>query len=193
MRRLQVQSAENIFFTRHSLNTPIKIPIVFSIISKFLSFVIRKSDYLLKPTFEPPHDKTNKMTGRPVKTQISLGVRPVWSESSLSAWRNIGSLVTHWAHSEDSDQTGRMPRLIWAFAGRTATLSVLSCRGSFLQLILTMMSVEINKQEKLHRRHFIIVKHIWWVSDDNRGIIFYCSPHKHILCVLIRIASWRRF
>ena len=56
---------------------------------------------------------------RPAKTQISLGIRRVWSESSLSAWRNLGSLATHWAHSEDSDQTGRMPRLIWVFAGRT--------------------------------------------------------------------------
>ena len=37
----------------------------------------------------------------PAKTQISLGIRPVWSESSLSAWRNLGSLATHWAHSED--------------------------------------------------------------------------------------------
>ena len=45
----------------------------------------------------------------PVKTQISLGIRPVWSESSLSAWRKLGSLATHWAHREDSDQTGRMP------------------------------------------------------------------------------------
>ena len=27
--------------------------------------------------FEHPHDKTNKMTLRPVKTQISLGMRPV--------------------------------------------------------------------------------------------------------------------
>ena len=34
-------------------------------------------------TFEPPHDKTNKMSVRPAKTQISLGIRPVWSESSL--------------------------------------------------------------------------------------------------------------
>ena len=34
-------------------------------------------------------------------------------------------------HSEDSDQTGRMPRLIWVFAGRTLILLVLSCRGSF--------------------------------------------------------------
>ena len=47
------------------------------------------------------------------------GIRPVWSESSLSAWRKLGSLATQWAQSEDSDQTGRMPRLIWVFAGRT--------------------------------------------------------------------------
>ena len=81
--------------------------------------------------YEPPYDKTNKMTVRPAKTQISLGIRPVWSESSLSAWRKVGSLATHWAHNEDSDQTGRMPRLIWVFAGRTVTLLVLSCFGSY--------------------------------------------------------------
>ena len=67
---------------------------------------------------------------RPAKSQISLGIRPVWSETSLSAWRKLGSLATHWAHSEDSDQTGWMPRLIWVFAGRTLILLVLSYRGS---------------------------------------------------------------
>ena len=54
------------------------------------------------------HDKTNKVSVRPAKTQISLGICPVWSESSLSAWRKLGSLATHGAYSEDSDQTGRM-------------------------------------------------------------------------------------
>ena len=34
-------------------------------------------------------------------------------------------------HSEDSDQTGRMPRLIWVFAGRILIVLVLSCRGSY--------------------------------------------------------------
>ena len=34
---------------------------------------------------EPQHDRTNKMSVRPAKTQISLGIRPVWSESSLCA------------------------------------------------------------------------------------------------------------
>ena len=44
---------------------------------------------------EPWHDKINKVSVSPAKTQISLGIRPVWSESSLSAWRNLGSLATH--------------------------------------------------------------------------------------------------
>ena len=51
-------------------------------------------------------------------------LRSAWAsaqsdQSSLSTWRNLGSLATHWAHSEDSDQTGWMPMLIWVFAGRT--------------------------------------------------------------------------
>ena len=62
-------------------------------------------------------------------------LRSAWAsvqsnQSSVSAWRKLGSLVTHWAHSEDSDQTERMPRLIWVLAGRTLILLVLSCRGS---------------------------------------------------------------
>ena len=82
--------------------------------------------------YEPRHDKTNKMSVRPAKTQISLGIRPVWSESPLSARRKLGFLATHWAYSEDSDQTGWMPRLICVFAGRTAILLGLSCRGSYV-------------------------------------------------------------
>ena len=57
--------------------------------------------------------KPTKWPLRPAKTQISMGIHLVWSESSLSAWRNIGSSATHWAHYKDSDQTGQMPRLIW--------------------------------------------------------------------------------
>ena len=40
-------------------------------------------------------------------------------QSSLSAWKKLGSLATHWAHSEDSDQTGQMHRLIWVFTGHS--------------------------------------------------------------------------
>ena len=46
------------------------------------------------------------------RRQISLGIRPVWSESSLGAqWVAKDPSFLH-AESEDSDQTGRMPGLI---------------------------------------------------------------------------------
>ena len=58
---------------------------------------------------------------RPAKTQISLGIRPVRPESSLSAGRKLGSLATHqhaqadlsprWAHCHFVDFVTR--RLIW--------------------------------------------------------------------------------
>ena len=41
------------------------------------------------------------MSVSPAKNQISLGIRSVWSESSLSAWKKLGSLATHLAHFED--------------------------------------------------------------------------------------------
>ena len=57
--------------------------------------------------FEPPHDKTNKMICAP-------SIRSVWSESSLSAWRNTGSSATHWEHCKNT-----LIRFIWVFAGHT--------------------------------------------------------------------------
>ena len=75
--------------------------------------------------------KPTKWYVRPARTQISLGIRPVWSESSpCPQWVAKDPGFLH-ADSEDSDQTERMPRLIWVFAGRTVILLVLSCRGSF--------------------------------------------------------------
>ena len=56
---------------------------------------------------EQPHDKTNKMTVRPVKTQTSLGIRPV---SSVFAMRSM---------TQGFFMQTAMPRLIWVFAGCT--------------------------------------------------------------------------
>ena len=75
----------------------------------FLS-LLQKSHLMTKPT---------KWSVHPAKTQISLGIHPVWSESLLWArWVAKDPRFPH-ADSEDSDQTGRMPRLIWVFAGHT--------------------------------------------------------------------------
>ena len=62
--------------------------------------------------YEPRHDKTNKMSVLPAQ------------------WVAKDPSVLH-ADSEDSDQTGRMPRLIWVFAGHTLILLVLSWGGSY--------------------------------------------------------------
>ena len=98
--------------------------LTFELEAKFLILYSAVFPYTLHEP--PPRDKTNKMTMRPVKTQISLGIHPVWSEPSLFTWRKLGSLATHGAHSQYSDQSGWMPRLIWVFAGRTNHLLVLS-------------------------------------------------------------------
>ena len=69
---------------------------------------------IVKPHInEPLHDKTNKMT---------------CAQRRLGSASDQSSLCTHWvakdprflhAYSEDSDHTGRMPRLICVFAGCT--------------------------------------------------------------------------
>ena len=132
---------------------------------------------------EPPHDKTNEMSVPPAKTQISLGIRPVWSESLLSAWRKLGSLATHLVHSEDSDQTGWMPRLIWVFAGRTVTLLVLSCRSSHA----------LSNDNKRH----VMRKPVFggfWPGKTQTGLLIYCYRIEILdlasTCICI-ILSWQ--
>ena len=56
------------------------------------------------------------------KKQISLtSGHPAWQnqQSECAPSKDpdqLRSLATHWVHSENSDQTGQMPRLIWIFA-----------------------------------------------------------------------------
>ena len=73
---------------------------------------------------------------RPAKTQISLGIRPVWSESSLCAQRIAKDQSFLHADSEDSVQTWWMPRLIWVFAGRTC---------HFVGFVMHMLIIMYNK------------------------------------------------
>ena len=65
--------------------------------------------------------KPTKWCVRLAKTQISLGIRPVWSESSLCTQWVAKDPNLLQAGSEDSDQPGHpwMPRLIWVFPRHT--------------------------------------------------------------------------
>ena len=51
---------------------------------------------------EPPHDKNNKIIAHLAKTQISLSIRPVWSQSSLCAQCVAKDPSCLHADSEDS-------------------------------------------------------------------------------------------
>ena len=90
--------------------------------------------------------KPTKWHVRPAKTQISLRIRPVWSESSLCAqWVAKDQRFFH-ADSEDSEQTGWMPRLTWVFAGRT-------CYYVCFVMLLTHFVLKQDLIEYLHLRH----------------------------------------
>ena len=107
--------------------------------------------------------KPTKWTVLPVKTQISLGICPVWSESSLCAWRNLGSLATHWVHSEDSDQTAQMCRLIWDFAGCRC-----QCAGFVMLWIICLKKQDSKEILKLQARK------LWTLK------MFFCLFHLYI-------------
>ena len=58
---------------------------------------------------------SDKMTCAPSEDSDQLGICPVWAAYSLCAqWE-----AKDHADSEESNQTGRMPRLTWVFPGRT--------------------------------------------------------------------------
>ena len=90
----------------------------------------------------------------PAKTQIILGIRPVWSESSLSAWRSIGSLATHWAHSEDwSDWAGAQADLSLCWAHRHFVGFVMS-RLTSVNVVAAVSEMVANSEQKISRTWF---------------------------------------
>ena len=76
--------------------------------------------------------KPTKWNVRPVKTQISLGIYPVSSESSLCGqWVAKDQTFLH-ADSKDPDETGPMPSWSESLLGAHAILLVFLWGGSYL-------------------------------------------------------------
>ena len=89
----------------------------------------------LQLIIEPPHDKTNKMTVHPAKTQISLDIHPAWSESLLCAqWVAKDPSFLHADSKDCSDWADAQvdPSLRWG----TCHFVGLSCDGSYVPGIL---------------------------------------------------------
>ena len=100
---------------------------------------------------------------RLTKTQISLGICPVWSESSL---------CTEWV-AKDPRFLQRMPRLIWIFGGRTLILLVLTCRGSHIdpkQKPESKYSVCCIKERRVYGKYKFIRAATWQnQQSDSRA------------------------
>ena len=69
-----------------------------------------RSWILEKEIYESQHDKTNKMTYVCSEDSYQPGhpTSPIRVSTVRIMWRKLGFLATHWAHNEDSDQSGLM-------------------------------------------------------------------------------------
>ena len=110
------------------------------------------------------------MSVGPAKTQISLGIRLVWSESSLSAWRNLGSLATHWAHSEDwSDWADTQAKLSLRWVH--SHFGVFSCRGSSVILFkVSFIDVFQQFEDNIRKNRSVMtnwIKYAGWEESQK--------------------------
>ena len=112
---------------------------------------------------------------------VQRRLRSAWAfaqsdQSSLSAWRNLGSLATHWVHREDSDQLGRMPKVIRVFAGRTCHSDGFAMR----QLILINLSEKITSNPTDLPVHYRTASWVTWQTQ---------TAHVHFISSFTCLAS----
>ena len=111
-------------------------------------------------------------------------LRSAWAsaqsdQSSLSAWRNLGPLATHWAHSENSDQTG------WSEG--QADPSLCWVHTHFVGFVMRWPQSE-PKSEFI----FSVLWKSWCLQTASQGIIFvveFYSPPR--LCCSLQAKSIR--
>ena len=129
--------------------------------------------------------KPTNLHVHPAKTQMSLGFHPVWSQSSLCARWIAKERRFLRADSEDSDQTGQMPRLIWVFTGHTDDFVgfVIWHLISFYSWNLYCKEIDENSTTRRWYDTGIQVKHRKKKNMETEINIFYLSA-------LFLMTSW---
>ena len=85
----------------------------------------------------------------PAKTQISLGICPIWSEFSLSAWRKLGFLAIHWAHREDWSESLLYAQSFCWFCYEAAKIKVFDSKAlAFASFKFTSFTFEPRHEKK---------------------------------------------
>ena len=119
-------------------------------------------------------------------------IRAVLSESSLSAWKSYASLAFQDIYaSEDSDQTTRMRRLIWIFAGCTCpkirfltlrikwktvpwkksmsySFSVLTIHSTFTDILISLSLWKQRKHKRTKIGDSVLLSHLYTAMQFAR-------------------------
>ena len=114
------------------------------------------------------HDMTKPTKWVCAQRRLTSARGPVWSESSLSAWRNIGSLATHSAHSDDSDQPGH-------FVG--FAMSRLICRMTRKWTTSKQSSSLLLERGKKHNMHVDSIKTHQWARNVFKNLYQGATSH----------------
>ena len=133
--------------------------------------------------------KPTKWHLRPAKTQISLGIRPVLSESSLSAWRKLanGSLATHLADAHTDP-----PSLIclhWAhshFVDFVSRWLILLCYSIWAIMYFIILLWLENQQKTLYWQWQLIAQNRTFVTirtELKPKIQIRIEPHHEKTCL----------
>ena len=124
------------------------------------------SQFTRKISHESRHDKTNKMSVRPAKPQISLGIRPVWSESSLCA--HLVAKDPRFLHADSKD-----------WSDRADTQADLSLRWAYSHFVGFVMSRIICIFMSVHSTN---IKWIFFVC--LLSILICCLVFASIACLM---------
>ena len=123
------------------------------------------------PKYESPQDKTNKMTVRPAKTDSDQPGHPLSLIRVFAClqWVAEDPSFLH-ADSEESDQTGWMPRLIWVFAGRTChfvgfVMKQLKCNFSHCWFRVYEVSLICAYVTHIFPMKISLFLHLWYTLD----------------------------
>ena len=146
---------------------------------------------LLKPSdiqyLSSSMTELTKWPVHPAKTQISLGICPVWSVFAVRFMGCEGPILSS-GDSEDSNHTGWMPRRIWVFTGRKAHFV------GFVML-LPICVIEANNC-KVFQRDFKIrnIKQLYFKTllptFYTSFQIFHNSCNHIMSCIHMTLVAW---
>ena len=121
---------------------------------------------------------------RPAKTQINLGIRPVWSESSLSTGRKLGSLATDWAQAKTLISLGGCPG--WSESSLGAQLFCCFCHEAAHIIIFNSQLFRWCRRRTVDERNSaILIQRKQSFPDVETSYIMVTIPMQYRVVVVV--------